>query len=410
MTSDMFDWPPVLLDLSRLVSRLGRPALTGIDRVELAYLNHFLGSGGSMWGLVRVAGGFALLDQGGCRVVASQARAPDLPARRALVPRLVWRANPVRARAETLAGALAIARCSRAGLAPLLARHLPAGALYLNTGHSNLDARVFDAVGGLADSRSAVLLHDTIPLDYPQFARKGTVEPFAARLRTVATRADLVICNAQATADAAQPHLARAGRMPPIVVAHLGVAPAPQAVGRLPRPLDPARPVFLALGTIEPRKNHDLLLDVWVRLAARLPPAKVPQLALIGARGWADAALLARLDARPAGVVELGPLDDPAAAAVMAQARALLFPSLAEGFGLPLLEAAAAGRAVLASPLPVFRELAGDYPQYLATDAPDAWADAVAAHAATPPPVLRPCPPLPDWPAHFTTLGRALSC
>ncbi|MDT9702392.1 glycosyltransferase, partial [Streptomyces sp. P17] len=92
------------------------------------------------------------------------------------------------------------------------------------------------------------------------------------------------------------------------------------------------RPRFVTLGTIEPRKNHALLLDVW----DSLPPPR-PQLVVIGRRGWADQALFARIAATP-DVAEFNTLDDGQVAAVLTGAQALLMPSFAEGFGLPLTE------------------------------------------------------------------------
>jgi glycosyltransferase involved in cell wall biosynthesis len=205
------------------------------------------------------------------------------------------------------------------------------------------------------------------------------VAPFARKLAAVATHADRVI---HLTADArtrTEAQLAKLGRIPPGIVAPIGVrvsAPAP-----LPPGLKPVAPWFVALGTIEPRKNIGLLLDVWERLAP------TPQLYIIGSRGWADAGLLARLDALPPDgpVRVLSGLTDGAVATLLSGARALLFPSLAEGFGLPPLEAAALGTPVIAGDLAVTRELLGDYPVYLPLGDSYSWAETIARKTAEPP-------------------------
>ena len=135
----------------------------------------------------------------------------------------------------------------------------------------------------------------------------------------------------------------------------------------------------MTLGTIEPRKNHALLLDVWDGLAQG--GGDIPHLFIIGNRGWADPALLARLDAQPAGVTELRGLSDGAVAALVAGARALLFPTLAEGYGLPPLEAAALGTPVVCTDLTVLRETLLDYPVYLHPSDSYAWMETIRAHA-----------------------------
>ncbi|MBA3836658.1 MAG: glycosyltransferase family 1 protein, partial [Zymomonas sp.] len=73
--------------------------------------------------------------------------------------------------------------------------------------------------------------------------------------------------------------------------------------------------------------------------------------------------------------------DDAQLAEVLGRARALLFPSHAEGFGIPLVEALAAGIPVIASDLPVFREIAGDIPELLANDDENAWIAALTDYA-----------------------------
>ena len=345
--------PARLLDLSRLVSRLGRGPLTGVDRVELAYLTQLLASKPALFGLVRTAAGYLLLDRAGAAGVADLANGgvlgpPDL------LSRLIHRRDRLRGRAEATVRRLAIARATPIGLRRLVAR-VPEGASYLNIGHANL------TVDGLSvlhkRFKVAVFVHDTIPLDHPAFSRPDTVAGFARKLAAVAAHADLVI---YATDDArrhSERHLRQAGRVPQGIVSPLGVPmPVPQP---LPDGLRPPAPYFLVLGTIEPRKNHALLLRVWSALG---PDA--PRLLVVGGRGWADPALFDALAAAPRVTVLTG-LPDGAVASLLLGARALLFPSLAEGFGLPLVEAAALGTPVIASDLPVIREVLGDYPVYI---------------------------------------------
>ncbi len=351
---------PRLLDLTRSISRVGRGPMTGIDRVEAAYLEHLLGCGGPLFGLVRSSLGFVLLDRRGMEALRARLSGHREWGRADALSRLFAKAGPTRQRAESDLRRICAGRSRRGGLNRLLSRHLPPGAVWLNVGHTNLEPEVFDAVHA-AGGRAHVMVHDTIPLDHPRWQRPGSVARFEARMRAVSARADLAIYNSAVSRADGERHFARWGRVPPGIVAHLGVTVAAPEPAALPPGLDLARPYFVTIGTIEPRKNHALLLDVWQALAADGNP---PGLYVIGRRGWNNADVFARLDARPAGVVELAGLSDGAMAALVSRARALLFPSLAEGFGLPPCEAALLGTRVLASDLPVIREVLGKLPIY----------------------------------------------
>ncbi len=390
--------PAWLIDLTRLVSRAGRGALTGVDRVERAWLVHLLGRPEPVFAVLRAAPGHVLLDRDGAAAVLARIDGTEPWGKADWIARLHLRQPPARRAAQSDLRRLAHGRASRAGLARLLRRHLPAGTAYLNLGHSNLTDAMLEAVRAVAEARIAVLVHDTIPLDHPDFAAPGVPAAFAAKLARTARAADLVIFTTTAAAAAARPHLAAAGRVPPHVVAPLGVTPpGPDPAARPARPA-PGTAYFVALGTIEPRKNHALLLDLWDRLEADPPQGGVPALAIIGARGWRNRAVFDRLDGAGPRIVELGALPDAAAAAMLAEARALLFPSLAEGFGLPPFEAMALGTPVVCSDLAVLREGLGDYPVY--ADARDsyAWERAVRRLCAQ---KARAPAPVPGWQAHF---------
>lgn len=387
-----------LLDLTRLVSRLGRGPLTGIDRVELAYLDHFLGSDLPLFGLVRSTVGWLLLDRSGCDNLARLTRGEMALPQAGWLGRLTQRRNPIRAQAETAARRVAIARAARPFLGRLL-RHLPPESRYFNVGHSNLGA---DSLAALAPLQPVVLIHDTIPLDHPHLARPDTVEPFRQRLAAVAAHASAVIHLTKAQRRLTEAQLARLGRVPPAIVAPLGVTVATPAPTALPPGLSLERPWFLCLGTIEPRKNHDLLLDIWAQLG---PDA--PQLFIVGHLGWAAAATRTRLQALPPDgpVRVLSGLSDGAVAALMSGAAALLAPSLAEGFGLPPIEAAILGTPVIATDLAVTREMLGDKAVYLDPADIYSWLETIRRAAGT---TRRDAGRqeyiAPTWAAHFKTV------
>ncbi|MFC7554096.1 glycosyltransferase [Pseudoroseomonas wenyumeiae] len=146
----------------------------------------------------------------------------------------------------------------------------------------------------------------------------------------------------------------------------------------MPRAAD-GRPYFVTLGTIEPRKNHLLLLHLWRDMAALLGSA-APRLVIVGKRGWENenvVDILERCTALDGLVEEAGQLPDGVVADLVRGARALLFPSFAEGYGLPLAEALALRVPTICSDLPALHEVGGAVPDYLDPLDGRAWRHAV---------------------------------
>lgn len=373
---------PYVFDASRLVWRLWRGRLpTGIDRVCLAYLDEFAPQSLAMlqWRDRRVVLGARCSDRLFALLRAAAARRLN---RTALV--------------ALLAGAIPIALL----LPPVLA-----GRVYLNVGHTGLDIASLPPWLRRRGLRPVYLIHDLIPITHPAFCRPGEAEKHARRMTHALASAAGFIVNSQATGDelaafAASRRLALA----PVLVAHLGLEALPDAP--LPAPHD--RPYFLSVGTIEARKNHLLLLRVWQRLRGELG-RDAPDLVLIGQRGWEADEAFALLDAPQdewGRVIELGQCGDAELAAWIDHARALLMPSQAEGYGLPVIEALARGTPVIASDLAVYRELAGTIPLLLEPGNESAWRGAVLACRGNAAERQRQCAALADfsaprWPGHM---------
>lgn len=354
-----------MLDVTRLISRAGR-VLTGVDRVELAYLSHLSDDPTPFFAIARTSLGYVLLDRTGARALLSRVSGQTPWGAADLTSRLARKASAMTRRAESDLRRLALGRCTRHRLPGLLRRHVPPGAAYLNTGHSNLTGAMLTRVKLGTGGPVWVFIHDTIPLDFPQFQRPGTPEKFRTLLEQVSRHADGVIYNSDVTRRDAERWMGGVGRVPPGVVAHLGVEPATPRPDQIPAKIHLERPYFMAIGTIEPRKNHALLLDVWQDLAADLTPDQMPGLLICGQRGWNNEAVFSRLKQLPPDgpVTELNGLSDGALSALLSGARALLQPSIVEGFGLPPVEAAALGVTVVAPDLPIYREVLGDRPVY----------------------------------------------
>lgn len=339
------------LDLTRLISRVGRGQLTGIDRVELEYLKRLSAIDIPTFALIRTRFGFLLLDQSG--MVSALQR---------LLMLLDENNQPSsRARYMRYLRHVALTRCLRLGLKTMLAKYLFDGVEYYNVGHSNITEPVFSAVQGLVDSKISVLLHDVIPLEYPEFQREGSVVAFKCKLDVIAKFADRVIFPSEVSKVSGLDVLAGRSWGSEVTVAHLGVVKTAKIDTNL-APKKRSRPYFVTIGTIEPRKNHALLLDVWEKLSSE---ENAPELVIVGRRGWKNEDVFRRLDAKPANVTEINDLSDEKLAGLLSGASALLFPSYAEGFGLPPAEASQYNLSVISNDLAVIRETLGDYPIYV---------------------------------------------
>lgn len=352
---------PVCLDLTRTISRAGMGPATGIDRTERAYLEELLASGCDLTGLIRHATGVSLIDRAKLEQLSGLIAGNGTWGRRdaaGLLSRRICRARQV---GESWIRRNAVVTVLRGREIGRLRRALPPNVIYLNVGHSNLEDATLAEIARVSGSRICVMVHDVIPLRHPEFQRAGTPARFREKLSVVARHADAVVCPSRTEASHVADWLGRFGAtVQPVAVAP-GLRIAAPEPGAAPMTPWQGRPYFVALGTIEPRKNIDLLLDVWERLAEG--PGPVPGLAIVGRRGWAGAATLARLDAHrgpDSPIHEFGGLSDGGAAALVSGARALLFPSLAEGYGFPPHEAVALGVPAICSDLDVLRETLGE--------------------------------------------------
>lgn len=397
----------VLLDVSRFFGCARRQAPSGIDRVEAAYARRWLAEPGASVTFVARGprGSYAAVPHG---MVA------DLAARL----QEGWAGGPGAAAARRAArrtALIAFARLSvgrgRTRLAEVMARERRT--LFLLVSH-----RLMEQPEPIAELRRAgaafiPLVHDLIPATHPEYARPGVAMQHLQRLDTVASLADGIIVNSAATAAVLTPHLVGQATSPPVLVAPLGIESL--APGASPAP--DGRPYFVVIGTIEPRKNHLLLLHLWRDFAAKWGRA-APRLVLVGRRGWENENVLDLLErcSLLRGVVEeAGSVPDPQVGALLAGSRALLFPSFAEGYGLPLAEALAAGAPAICSDLPALREVGGAVPEYLDPLDGAGWRRTILDYAAPDSRArtaqlarLRHWSP-PCWEAHFAAVDGLLA-
>ena len=225
--------------------------------------------------------------------------------------------------------------------------------------------------------------YDILPITHPEYFPPSDVAMFGAFWDRMFGAVDTVITNAESVRADIQRHLgAIGGHVPDMAVVPLGASPpAAPPWGAPPAGLMPGR-YALFVSTIEPRKNHALLLDVWQRLLARgVPQLHGFTLVFAGRMGWMVEAVARRL-AEPGAfdgtVLHLSHLDDVALGALVAHAAFCLYPSHSEGFGLPVVEAFSYGKPVLASCGGALAEVARDLAPVLGPTDLDGWEAAIA--------------------------------
>ena len=350
---------PIVLDVSRLLSRAERRVPTGIDRVEHAYAE----------GLLRVA-----RDRLRYAAVHPLGRFCHLPTARtrSFVERMgqEWQNEmPVVGRGEG-GDAKALAWRLQASMMlphvpPRFLRRKAGRATYLLVSHHHLhQPEAIEAARRKLDSTFVCFIHDLIPIEFPEYGRAKEAEKHRRRMETAARYADAFVVNSASTEEALRPFMRAAGREVPLLVAPLGVHEVSAPVEAQP---DPERPYFVYVGTIEPRKNHLLLFHIWRRLAEAMGP-DTPRLVLVGQRGWENEMVLDVLERSVLlrdHITEHNALPDKQVRGLIAGARAVLLPSFAEGYGLPVAEALSLGTPVLCSDLPALREVGGAAAEYL---------------------------------------------
>ncbi|MGF6876466.1 glycosyltransferase family 4 protein [Paraburkholderia sp. MM5477-R1] len=342
----------LFLDVTRLLTRVYDGLLpTGVDRVSLAYIQRY------------APNARAILSERGFSTVLTERDSQKTFAQLLSSTR---NKNSIR----TLIARACLNRLRETKLRGIL----------LHTSHNGMEFGRYYSAMTRRQIRPVFMVHDLIPLTHAEYCRPGVDATHRNRMHTALKHASGLIMNSQATLDSLAAEAERANLpLPPTVVAHLasGVTPRPLA----PRPI--ATPYFVMLGTIEPRKNHWLILHAWRRLIVQLGTA-APKLVVIGRRGWECENvidMLERCEPLKGVVIEEPHCSDEKLHAYLQHCQALLFPSFVEGYGMPLAEALALKVPVLASDLAVFHEIADDIPDYLDPLDGPAWLARIQAYA-----------------------------
>ena len=417
---------PVCYDITRLLTRIFNATPNGIDRVDHALAQHFLaGPPGSTFGSTSTGIGARMLRGGAAsEAVDGIARhwgesGRDIetdPIYRHVKAWIAGGRMPVRAPGRRGAkpglpfsvmavGAWAVKHGLPVRTTP--GAHLPKHGVYINVSQFPLwVASSFTWLEKRRDVKAVFFIHDLLPVTWPEYFREAEHERHRARMRNVARFASAAVVTTRTVADDLEEHMAGLGRRDlPIFVRPTPISPTFST----PRQADPdlaSRPYFVLCSTIEPRKNHLMILAVWRQLARRLGP-DTPKLLLVGTRGWHYDPIIDLIERSPSlrdHVLEVNGLSTPGLKRLIDNAQALLMPSFGEGYGLPVHEALAAGAPVVASDIPAFREIDAIGLERISPLDGEGWLRAIEARIGrrSSNPAQRPAPPA--WTTYFEEL------
>jgi glycosyltransferase involved in cell wall biosynthesis len=228
------------------------------------------------------------------------------------------------------------------------------------------------------------VVYDLLPITMPEAFHAQSRERFTEWMTTIVDLGDVLHCISRTTASEVTNWLRdhSAERGPVVGSFELGAEAGKE---RRSGDLEPrlahamsARPSLLMVGTVEPRKGHEQVLGAMELL---WESGADVSLVIVGHRGWLVKELAERIlmhAEHGKRLFWLDDADDEMLEAVYQRSTALLAASRGEGYGLPLIEAAQRGKPVIARSLPVFREVAGDYPSYFHADTAGALATYLA--------------------------------
>lgn len=391
----------IYLDITRLSDAVDQPTPTGIDRVELEYAKHLLGARQNFvwnhrgrlhqvpnWLVSELVGtlsqvwsdgeadrnslksALALFQQNATRLALPSrterfltrmaaldwgARWQALTQERAEIAQFVrpmplWLALPVLQVAPRLIDRVLQASAARKPVH--LHRQISGPAIYLNVSHLKLNSFAlrrclarWDGVHVLA------YIHDLMPISDPALFQKRTRRIHTRRMKNLERMGAKLLVNSQFTRDEVARHYPG---LEVLEVLEIGVS-APY----LAPPARPAVPSgFVAVGTLEPRKNYLWLAQNWLAFCAANHEAKDDCLTIFGKRGWIDPDEYRALKALSGPSLEIVEgASDKEIKKRLAEARALVSAAHVEGWGMPLAEAHALGTPVIATDIAAHREV-----------------------------------------------------
>lgn len=342
----------IVLDVTRLVAhRWSGKLATGIDRVGYAYLAHYRNISRAV---VQFQGVRSIFTARHSQALFDLLLNPG-PDFRGKVLMLAARALP-------------------------MGRSKPPchGAFYINVAHTDIDRADFPTWLQACGLNAVLMIHDLIPITHAEYCTPHATIRHSKRVDNALNHALGIIANSESTAHDIRKYAKERGRNVPSI---MPLWLAGTYFDCIDAGISKPDSYFVYASTLEGRKNHFMLLKIWRQFVERMGDA-APHLVIIGQSGAESAHvqnMLRQCRIIHPRVTVLSDCSDAELGDWMSKARAVLFPSFAEGFGLPLVEALALGTPVIASDILTFREIGQQIPTLIDPLDARGWADMILA-------------------------------
>lgn len=387
-----------LYDVTRLVSRRNSPTPTGIDRVDLRYAVFFAEhSTYKVHFILQELGSFFLIDCDAFKTLLKflESRWLDGVNSKSLDANLTNYFSYIRLKSQIKSTLLNkpksnflkdnISLVDKA-LIKLIKTNKNTDIRYFNMSHHRLDNH--NGFQGLVESGVQKLIfciYDLIPITYPEYVKDGDMQKHVKRIESVLSlkESELITISEDSKDEIIKYAQKKNFKIPKSInVLYIGVEEhmlqQKQSISN--NEFDKLKPYFLYVSTIEARKNHILLLNIWRELSKELNNKNLPKLIIVGKRGWENqsaTAMLDRCDAIQNSVVEMSGLNDNKLIELYRGANAMLFPSYVEGWGMPVVEAISLGTPVICNDIKVLHEAGQLVPEYIDVMDSKKWKDTI---------------------------------
>ncbi len=228
-------------------------------------------------------------------------------------------------------------------------------------------------------AKIAFLVHDILPIQYPEFFADGQKQIHETYIKNISEISDIIITTTKTGKKELKNYLKQNNlTIPKIKSIHLGTTPNTHNLTPNTYNLTPntSETKFLIVGTIEPRKAHAQLIKAFDTIWHNtLPPntynlapnTPLPTLTIVGKKGWSVEQTIDMIETHPLlnkNLFYKSYVSDEELQQLYKESDCIIVPSYAEGFGLPLIEAASYSKPIIARDLEVFKEIMQDYPLY----------------------------------------------